>query len=167
MFIFPEGSAHALPRLCPNIISLAEIISGLPLSIDARFDLLYAEVEAQLIHCTPLHLSHQDCVLKGAGIYAIYYCGELVYIGSTDELKTRLRDHRTSVMNATRIDIADVTYRCTAVGRHAAKSVEGRLIEHYSPPWNYSGFGSKANGNGRRHQRQSVWDSTYGRAAKR
>jgi hypothetical protein len=41
-------------------------------------------------------------------------------------------------------------------------AAEFALITHYTPPWNLSGFGSKAPGRGRPGtQRVSRWDDLY------
>jgi Eco29kI restriction endonuclease len=99
-----------------------------------------------------------------AGIYAIYHLKELVYLGSAANLRTRLREHAKSIESASELKIYEFFYRVVPCGKVAALAVEKHLIAEYQPRWNRTGFGSKTNGNGRRHGQPSSWDADYGRA---
>lgn len=138
-----------------------------PMDWSARFDALIVIRERELALARRLPIDMQERVPTASGVYAIYYRDRLVYIGSADKMRGRLREHRASVRSAGRIDRGEVAYIFILCSRHASLAIESRLIAHYAPPWNSTGFGSKVNGNGRRHQRPSKWDVTFGRPVRR
>jgi hypothetical protein len=130
-------------------------------TIEDEFEALHAKVEQRLISCPYIPIEDNNTAPRHSGVYAIFLNRNLVYIGATMELKHRLREHRKTVRMATAISSDDVTYKFVSCGRHPSASIEGRLIEHYEPPWNKSGFGRRPRADAR-HQRPSAWDESFG-----
>ena len=123
----------------------------------------YIVAEQALLETTKLPLSTQNQVPKAAGVYLIDYDDVLVYIGSTHDLRGRLQNHRTSVQQASRLDLGRAVYRYIIIGMHAATAPESCLTAHYEPEWNTLGFGNHATGKGRKGQARSPWDIRFGR----
>lgn len=68
--------------------------------------------------------------------YALYQFGELVYIGQTGNLQSRIRQHK-SKRAFELIDWSEITIKaklCRRFGEWAMAEV--RLIDRLSPPWN-------------------------------
>jgi hypothetical protein len=130
-------------------------------TIEDEFEVLHAKVEQRLIACPHIPIEDNDTAPRQSGVYAIFLNDKLVYIGATMELKHRLREHRKTVRLATAISSDDVTYKFVSCGRHPSASIEGRLIEHYEPTWNNSGFGRRPRADAR-HQKPSAWDEAFG-----
>jgi Eco29kI restriction endonuclease len=106
-----------------------------------------------------------------SGVYALYFRGDLVYIGKASKettksgrtLRARLSEHRIKIAGRQNIDLADVTCRyLTFNSEWWVFAAEYALIAHYSPSWNYSGFGSKTPGAGRPGtDRISAWNEQF------
>ena len=95
---------------------------------------------------------------RESGVYALYYRGELVYVGKASKettksgrtLRARLGEHRIKIAGRSNITIDEVQVRyLTFSSEWWVFAAEYALIVHYSPTWNYSGFGSKTPGAGR------------------
>lgn len=93
-----------------------------------------------------------------SGVYALYYLGDLVYIGKASKettksgrtLRARLNEHVSKINGRTNISLADLFCRyLTFSSEWWVFAAEYALIVHYGPAWNYSGFGSKTPGVGR------------------
>jgi hypothetical protein len=147
--------------LSNTVSSLTESISTEATTLAEKFDHLISEVETALITCEPVAIENNDVAPRQPGIYAIFLKGDLVYLGAALQLKHRLREHRKTVRQATAIDSSDVTYQFAVCARFPSAAVEGRLIEHYAPAWNKTGFGRRPRADSR-HQKPSVWDYAYG-----
>jgi hypothetical protein len=108
---------------------------------------------------------------KLSGIYALYWKGALVYVGkatraltkSKRDLRGRLNEHTSKI--AGRKNIALSQMRCrflTFQSEWWVFAAEYALLIHYTPKWNNSGFGSKAEGVGRPGtDRISIWNSQF------
>ena len=106
-----------------------------------------------------------------SGVYALYFRGELVYVGKASKettksgrtLRSRLGEHRIKIAGRQNIDLAEVGCRyLTFNSEWWVFAAEYALIVHYSPRWNYSGFGSKTPGAGRPGtSRVSVWNEQF------
>lgn len=106
-----------------------------------------------------------------SGVYALYHKARLVYVGKASKettkskrtLRTRLSEHRLKIAKRKNISLADITCRfLTFDSEWWVFAAEYALIVHYSPEWNYSGFGSKTPGKGRPGtDRVSTWDELF------
>ncbi len=78
--------------------------------------------------------------------------------GST--LRERLRQHATSIEQATNLELGDFYYRCLVVDDIWIPLGENMLIETFRPIWNVvlDGFGNKDPGTRRATQHRSLWD---------
>ena len=93
-----------------------------------------------------------------SGIYALYFKGELVYVGkasrgttkSQRSLRARLGEHFTKLSSRSGLSLSDMTCRYLVFDSEWwVFAAEFALISHYAPEWNDSGFGSKTPGVGR------------------
>jgi hypothetical protein len=115
-------------------------------------------------------------LVKGAapdasGIYALYYKGNLVYIGKASKgmtkskrnLRGRLNEHCGKISGRSGIALAEMAFRyLTFESEWWVFAAEFALMTHYRPVWNESGFGSKVPGKGRPGtERVSRWDEQF------
>lgn len=108
---------------------------------------------------------------QASGIYALYYKGDLVYIGKASKgttkskrtLRARLAEHATKIGGRQNIKMEDMSCRyLTLASEWWVFAAEFALITHYRPTWNESGFGSKVPGKGRPGtHRVSRWNELY------
>ena|ERR1700678_3105872 len=93
-----------------------------------------------------------------SGIYALYFRGELVYIGKASKdmtksgrsLRQRLNEHIGKLSGRENIALADMECRYLRFSSEWwVWAAEFALIANYKPGWNRSGFGSKIPGKGR------------------
>lgn len=108
---------------------------------------------------------------KESGIYALYYKGELVYIGkaskemtkSQRDLRGRLSEHIHKINGRQTISLAEMECRyLTFDSDWWVFAAELAIIRNYDPAWNGSGFGSKIPGAGRPGTRRvSAWDKLF------
>ncbi len=106
-----------------------------------------------------------------SGVYALYYNGELVYIGKASKgttkskrtLRSRLNEHATKISKRKNITPEEMKCRyLTFESEWWVFAAEFALITHYEPEWNTSGFGSKTPGKGRPGtHRVSTWDQQF------
>ena len=89
-----------------------------------------------------------------SGVYMIYYVGETslyrgqvsrsevqpIYVGmSCNDILIRLKEHRKTLEKAKDLVLGDFVVRFIIVDvKYYASTIEGMLIEYYSPLWNYS-----------------------------
>jgi len=94
---------------------------------------------------------------RESGLYALYYDGELAYIGKATKeftesgrtLRARLNEHLSKLARRA-IDLSRVTCRYLVFDSDWwVVAAEVALIRHLNPPWNGSGLGSKTPGSGR------------------
>jgi hypothetical protein len=92
-----------------------------------------------------------------SGVYVLYYQGELVYIGKASKgttksersLRQRLNEH-VGKLSKYVIDLDKMGCRyLTFESEWWVWAAEFALINHFKPPWNGSGYGSKTPGVGR------------------
>mgnify|MGYP002777018478 FL=1 len=127
------------------------------------------------------------------GVYLLYYRGEFplysgikianqnsccmpIYIGKAENpgkrtgkenvtggLIGRLREHRSSILKATNLDVADFDFEVVAMAVDLVAWGEAILIRHFQPVWCsiISGFGIHAPGKGRGAQMRSMWDQIH------
>ena len=105
------------------------------------------------------------------GVYQLFHCGKLVYVGKTDAesgLRQRLSRHAWTIQSRHNLDVSEMTFKAVQVLVFSAMDLETALIKHYkrqkqTPAWNGSGFGS--NDPGRRRDRtalkQDGFDANY------
>lgn len=93
-----------------------------------------------------------------SGVYALYFRGELVYVGKASKettksgrtLRARLSEHVGKISSRQNIALDEVRCRfLTFSSEWWVFAAEYSLIVHYAPVWNSSGFGSKTPGVGR------------------
>ena len=108
---------------------------------------------------------------RESGVYALYFRGQLVYIGKASRgttkskrtLRARLSEHRIKISKRQNITLAEMECRyLTFVSEWWVFAAEFALMAHYNPAWNDSGFGSKTPGRGRPGtHRVSRWDQSF------
>ena len=108
---------------------------------------------------------------KLSGIYALYWKAQLVYVGkatkaftkSKRDLRGRLNEHVLKIDKRQNISLSEMTCRfLTFESEWWVFAAEYALVVHYTPEWNNSGFGSKAEGVGRPGtERVSVWNASF------
>jgi Eco29kI-like restriction endonuclease len=109
-----------------------------------------------------------------SGIYALYFNGNLVYLGkaskgktkSSRTLRARLAEHIGKISGRKNIRLADMKCRyLTFASEWWVFAAEFALISHYAPEWNNSGFGSKVPGIGRPGtDKVSRWNEQFPKA---
>ena len=108
---------------------------------------------------------------RASGIYALYFDGDLVYIGkatttltkSGRTLRARLAEHQQKIAGRRNIASEQMRVRyLTFASDWWVFAAELALMGHYRPTWNNSGFGSKVPGSGRPGtHRVSRWDRMF------
>ncbi len=107
-----------------------------------------------------------------SGLYLLYFKGALVYIGkaskeltkSARDLKTRLNEHVSKLSGRQGIALADMECQfLTFESEWWVVAAEFAAINHFKPPWNGSGYGSKVQGAGRPGMpgRVSKWNQMF------
>lgn len=121
----------------------------------------------------PAPLSTDDTALipNAQGVYQLFHCGRLVYVGKTDAeagLKQRLSRHSWAIKSRHKLNVDEMTFKAIQVLVFSAMDLETALIRHYKkqkrpPVWNGSGFGN--NDPGRRRDttalKQDGFDALY------
>lgn len=124
------------------------------------------------------------------GVYALFYCGINplyvcqsqansnrcclpIYIGKavvggrrigiaskTQNLYSRLREHRRSIEGGDGLEIGEFQFKVVAMEVDLVSWGEGITIRHFQPVWNQviDGFGNHDPGKGRYQQKRSLWD---------
>lgn len=156
-------SAGPAPDLASLWAARPSLAASDQFGAEAGFLGLYIAAETALRTAPRWSLTTQTLVPAASGLYLIYYDDDLVYLGSTDHLRQRLREHRTSVQQAGALDVGRARYGWLICGKHAAKAIEGCLIAHYAPAWNTGGFGNHVVGKSRQGQARSAWDIQFNR----
>lgn len=123
------------------------------------------------LESSPLLTLQKDVAPKDSGVYALYHLGELVYIGKASRgttkskrtLRMRLNEHVGKIGGRKYISLNELHCRyLTFASEWWVFAAEFALINHYSPEWNASGFGSKIPGKGRPGtEKISRWDDRY------
>jgi hypothetical protein len=108
---------------------------------------------------------------NASGIYALYFKGQLVYVGKASKgttkskrtLRDRLSEHAGKIQGRKNIALDDMKCRyLTFSSEWWVFAAEFALITHYRPEWNESGFGSKVPGIGRPGtHRVSRWNELF------
>ena len=106
-----------------------------------------------------------------SGIYALYFGGDLVYVGKASTSRTasgrtlrqRLSEHRIKISKRRNITLDKMQCRyLTFASDWWVFAAEYALMAHYQPEWNDSGFGSKIPGKGRPGtHRVSRWNKQF------
>jgi hypothetical protein len=131
-----------------------------------EFDKAYNAQLIEKFEASPEHALTEDVAPPEKGVYALYYRGQLVYAGKAlnTTLRRRLVEHYRKIAGRDNIDVADVTCRFLTIdGDWFVRAAEDALIQHYSPLWQKTGFGSHVPGRGRPGTRPSRWDVQYPR----
>lgn len=129
-----------------------------------EFDKAYNQQLIEKFEDSPEHLLTADVAQPQKGVYALYYRGKLVYAGKAlnTTLARRLGEHLRKIAGRANIDVSEVSCRFLLIeGDWFVRAAEDALIQHYSPLWQNSGFGSHMPGRGRPGVRVSIWDKKY------
>lgn len=129
-----------------------------------EFDKAYNAQLIEKFEASPSHPLSEDVAPAQKGVYALYFHGQLVYAGKAlnTTLRRRLTEHYRKIARRQNINVPDVTCRfLTIQGDWFVRAAEDALIQHYSPAWQKSGFGSHVPGRGRPGTRPSPWDVDY------
>lgn len=129
------------------------------------------EQVVEKLEASPRLPLEKDFAPTASGIYALYFKGDLVYLGRTASgttksrrtLRIRLNEHVDKIAGRKNISLADMRCRyLTFQSEWWTFAAEFALITHYDPAWNGSGFGSKVPGEGRPGtHRVSRWDRWF------
>jgi hypothetical protein len=121
------------------------------------------------LEASPLLSLEKGVGPTASGIYALYFKGDLVYIGKASKATTKSKRTlgRCDILPAP--NLGDVLTEPTAQCRYLIFSsewwvfaAEFALMAHYRPEWNESGFGSKVPGVGRPGtHRVSRWNELF------
>lgn len=112
----------------------------------------------QRMEASPLRPLVKGVGPKLSGVYALFWKGEMVYVGkatreltkSKRDLRARLNEHVGKIEGRQNISLDEVQVRyLTFQSEWWVFAAEYALIIHYSPAWQNSGFGSKTPGRGR------------------
>ena len=129
-----------------------------------EFDRAYNHQLIEKFEASPEHPLTQDVAPARKGVYALYCRGELVYAGKAlnTTLARRLAEHHRKIAGRQNIDVSETSCRFLIIdGDWFVRAAEDALIQHYSPLWQNSGFGSHVPGRGRPGIKTSAWDTTY------
>lgn len=129
-----------------------------------EFDRAYNQQLIEKFEASPEHPLTLDVAQPRKGVYALYHKGELVYAGKAlnTTLARRLGEHYRKIANRNNIEVSEVSCRFLIIeGDWFVRAAEDALIQHYSPLWQNSGFGSHIPGRGRPGVRVSNWDTQY------
>lgn len=106
-----------------------------------------------------------------SGIYALYFKDRLVYVGKATKeftkskrtLRARLNEHVAKIAGRANITLSDMRCRYLIFkSEWWVFAAEIALMTHYTPEWNFSGFGSKVPGRGRPGtERVSRWNEQF------
>jgi len=149
---------------------------------------LARSIEAELL-ARPMQPLEALADVPGAGVYAIYYAGAFeayrpivdgsrpIYVGKAipkggrkggisansaigRSLQDRLRQHASSIAQASNLKLGDFSARVLTVDDIWISLGENMLIENFQPVWNVviDGFGNKTPGARRATQYRSPWD---------
>lgn len=127
----------------------------------------------------------------GAGVYAIYYCGDAeiysaiansetpIYVGKADPAKQsktaveqgaklygRLNEHKKNIDKVAGIELRDFEYRALAVQSGYQSTAENYLIRLFRPIWNNEtrilyGIGKHGDSSETRANNKSPWDTIH------
>jgi Eco29kI restriction endonuclease len=120
---------------------------------------------------SPLLPLKKDVGPQASGIYALYFKGQLVYIGKASRgttkskrtLRARLGEHISKISGRKNISLENMKCRyLTFDSEWWVFAAEFALMAHFKPEWNESGFGSKVPGIGRPGtSRISKWNAKF------
>ena len=129
-----------------------------------EFDKAYNHQLIEKFEASPEHTLTQEVAPSLKGVYALYHRDGLVYAGKAlnTTLARRLAEHHREIAGRQNINVADMSCRFLTIdGDWFVRAAEDALIQHYSPLWQSSGFGSHVPGRGRPGIRTSAWDGMY------
>jgi hypothetical protein len=142
-----------------------------PHHFDFDLDLGIRSQVVEKLESSPLLPLERGAGPQSSGIYALYFKGELVYIGKASKgttkskrtLRGRLGEHVGKIGGRRNIALAEMRCRyLTFESEWWVFAAEFALISQYSPEWNASGFGSKTPGKGRPGtERVSRWNERF------
>lgn len=89
-----------------------------------------------------------DDIPQRRGVYKLFHNDTLMYVGKTDNLPKRLKEHHQKISGRQNISVDDMGFKCLSIHRNwAALAPENSLINHYKQgrsgecEWNGNGFG--------------------------
>jgi len=128
-----------------------------------EFDKAYNQQLIEKFEASPEHPLTPDVAPPLKGVYALYYKGQVVYVGKVkSKLANRLRQHYKKIADRQNIDVSEVSCRFLTIdGDWFVRAAEDALVQHYSPLWQGRGLGSNVPGIGRPGTKTSAWDTQY------
>lgn len=99
-----------------------------------------------------LTLERTSALTEAQGIYLLLYENMVCYVGKTDAeagLKTRLSRHVRKFEHRRNVAPSDIQFKAAQIYVFTAMDIETKLINHYDPRWDRSGFGSNDPGRNR------------------
>ena len=142
-----------------------------PHHFDFDLDLGIRTQVVEKLESSPLLALVKPVGPRESGVYALYYKGDLVYIGKASKgttkskrtLRARFGEHISKIAGRQNISLSDMRCRyLTLESEWWVFAAEFALISHYNPEWNESGFGSKVPGVGRPGtSRVSRWNAKF------
>jgi hypothetical protein len=149
----------------------ADNITEDPQRFDFDLDRAIREQVVEKLEASPLRPLARGVAPALSGVYVLYFRRKLVYIGKASKgitkskrtLRSRLNEHIRKIEGRQNITVADMECRLlTFDSEWWVFAAEFALINHYTPEWNMSGFGSKTEGRGRPGtERVSWWNELF------
>ena len=112
----------------------------------------------------------KDCAPQESGIYVLYRMKALVYIGKASKgttkskrtLRARLNEHVRKLSNRQNLTLEEMECKfLTIESDWFVWAAEFALINHFTPEWNGSGYGSKVPGRGRPGIKSNKWADMF------
>lgn len=136
-----------------------------------NLDKAIREQAVSKLEASPLLALERGVGPQASGVYALYWRGDLVYVGKASKettksgrtLRARLNEHVRKIGGRLNIDVSEMKCRfLTFDSEWWVFAAEFALINHYGPDWNGSGYGSKTPGKGRPGtDRVSRWNDRF------
>ncbi len=138
---------------------------------DFDLDRAISEQVVEKLEGSPLLPLKKGVGPKLSGIYALYFKGNLIYVGKASKgttkskrtLGDRLDEHVTKIGGRQNIKLSQMRCRfLTFDSEWWVFAAEFALMVYYDPEWNGSGYGSKVPGKGRPGtDRVSRWNELF------
>lgn len=124
----------------------------------------------ETFEASPMEPLQINVAPPATGVYALYWKGQIVYIGKAlatgkgVTLRRRLNEHYTKISTQSSIPVEEMTCRWLVMeDDFMIDASESYLRREYLPAWDGSGFGSHVPGRGRPGYRgPSRWEREHG-----
>lgn len=142
---------------CYSLEELDNLKAELKLYVGV-YSLFYRGVNPLYV-CQSIANSHHCCLPIYIG-KAVVGGRRIGITSKTQNLYSRLREHRRSIERGDGLEIGEFQFKVVAMEVDLVSWGEGVMIRHFQPVWNQviDGFGNHDPGRGRYQQKRSLWD---------